>query len=608
MFPKRGDKPKPKVSLSKPKIITKPLSVATQTNTNKKIAANPLIVQSIKKKIKTKPNVYHQQDTSKPVHTMAIKRQQTVPTTYNSIVTPPELKKLKLEQERKIEEMIASASNYKSEYLLNEDSPKVDKPDEILVDLMDHQKTSVAKMISLESHPFLQNKNTYYSGFLSDFTGAGKSLAILSLICLNDLEKSSNLWMPCSNSKPNPTRQIDYLNLNLILVMPNILHQWQHYLETQTTIKYGIINKGSVNVKDLEIMTHDGIKVVLVNNEMTDDILGLNLKVARLIIDEIDLYINTRKNKFGFPWILASNIHLKCAFCWFLTATPETMYNNKPQDDTIYHRFPYSCFASLSLDNMCNNLVVKNNLSFVKNNLQLENYSLKVIRCSSSDDILNCIKCIPLCQIWASRDISKLKQMIYCHDFAELTKYFNEVNIPRDVNFGDIKNFDELYKILTHKDVHKYYNGKRVCKCETKPKANPNPNPKPNPNPNPDKKPTNKDKIETLELLLKDCGSRTLVFANDSKNIHKRLKDKFSCAIFEKSLASEQLVAFEHGKINVLFLESMESMRGSNMEMTENLIICGNPGLENKIQIIGRAQRYGRTNALNILELRYDNE
>jgi hypothetical protein len=594
---KRLARPMPKVS----KMVTK--RVTDKVVTRKRIdhpvpikqeparAAKMPVVVPINKKKKARQTIFLAQGSTRQSDARAVKR-YPVTVKCPEIVTPGTLKRLKLEQEIKIANMLNRADTTVSEYMLNADSIKADQPEGLLVDLMEHQKTSIAKMISLENDPFTDGGRTYYTGLLSDATGSGKSLSILSLICLNQLKDSDGYWSPCNTSIKR--QRVPFLDLNLILVMPHILHQWQQYLDTQTTLKHGIIREQHVKLEDLEEMAAKGCQVVLVNNEITDSLLKINVKVARFVIDEIDLYISTRKNRYGFSWIMSSNINLRCMFCWFLTATPEVLYTNKPPDSTVFHRFPYSCFASLPLDRMCQNLVVRNETAFVESNLKLDRYSHEVIRCSLSQDVSRCLKSIPECQLWATRDGPKLKRMMFCHNFQDLTKYFDEIDVPNKINPDDtgvvIASFGDLYQVLTHPHAHK-----RICRCDKKPKID-------------QTKSSTPDKITSLVDLLKKCGSGTLVFANDSKSLHQEIKGVISCDIFEKSTAEEQLSSFGRGEIGVLFLESMESMRGGNMEMADNLVIFGNPDTENRVQIIGRAQRYGRKGKLKVFELRYEGE
>ena len=65
---------------------------------------------------------------------------------------------------------------------------------------------------------------------------------------------------------------------------------------------------------------------------------------------------------------------------------------------------------------------------------------------------------------------------------------------------------------------------------------------------------------------------------------------------------------YDTGKIKVLMLNAKYYGSGLNLQMTTHIIICHKMDENTKIQIIGRAQRVGRTCSLKIYELEYEHE
>ena len=60
--------------------------------------------------------------------------------------------------------------------------------------------------------------------------------------------------------------------------------------------------------------------------------------------------------------------------------------------------------------------------------------------------------------------------------------------------------------------------------------------------------------------------------------------------------------------LNCLLLNSTNAGAGLNLENTTDLVLYHNMSSEVSIQVVGRAQRPGRTSPLNIYRLVYDNE
>tara|TARA_B110001469_G_C9331873_1_gene176818 strand:- start:20 stop:385 length:366 start_codon:yes stop_codon:yes gene_type:complete len=65
---------------------------------------------------------------------------------------------------------------------------------------------------------------------------------------------------------------------------------------------------------------------------------------------------------------------------------------------------------------------------------------------------------------------------------------------------------------------------------------------------------------------------------------------------------------FKNGKLDVLLLNSAYHGAGHNLQETERIIIMHHLGSNLYTQVVGRAQRLGRTSSLEVVSLLYPNE
>ena len=83
---------------------------------------------------------------------------------------------------------------------------------------------------------------------------------------------------------------------------------------------------------------------------------------------------------------------------------------------------------------------------------------------------------------------------------------------------------------------------------------------------------------------------------------------KYSKIMGSHSTISKTIENYKNGDINVLLLNSNFSGSGLNLENSTDVLIYHSMNNEKDKQVIGRAQRPGRTERLNILRLCYENE
>jgi len=122
-------------------------------------------------------------------------------------------------------------------------------------------------------------------------------------------------------------------------------------------------------------------------------------------------------------------------------------------------------------------------------------------------------------------------------------------------------------------------------------------------------------KIDNLITIIKsNPNGKFIVFSNYDKtfdNINKKLSEN---NIVNSRLVGSNIVInniikrFEKGEIKVLMLNALNYGSGINLQMASDIIIYHELDIELETQVIGRAQRLGRTTELNVYYLLNDNE
>ena len=123
-------------------------------------------------------------------------------------------------------------------------------------------------------------------------------------------------------------------------------------------------------------------------------------------------------------------------------------------------------------------------------------------------------------------------------------------------------------------------------------------------------------KIEALENILntQDESKRYLVFSSYSESFEEIKKYfiekdiKLTILKGSSNRIKKILREYENGEIKVILLNSSNFGAGLNIQMTSDLIIYHKIDNQLEKQVIGRAQRCGRTCPLNVHYLKYDTE
>ena len=130
------------------------------------------------------------------------------------------------------------------------------------------------------------------------------------------------------------------------------------------------------------------------------------------------------------------------------------------------------------------------------------------------------------------------------------------------------------------------------------------------------KKNTTKELPEKMDVLINNIkanpAKRTLVFSEFTfKHIEKAFKEneiKYSQLNGSGYRISNIIREFKEGNFQVLLLNAQHFGAGLNLQFTDDILIYHRMSKDLEKQVVGRAQRLGRTTPLNITYLCYENE
>lgn len=218
---------------------------------------------------------------------------------------------------------------------LTNDSPQIQQPAHIKIQLRAHQKALIHEMIqrekaSMAGIPFKNTKTFANYGVLGDDVGSGKSLVVLGYLAhlkeTGDFPQQESILYPYSNRHlfTISTQTFkDTSGTNLIVVPHTIYRQWQDYCKTFTSLKifFAKSHKDIVDGYNTDLSGFQTVKnnfatadAVLVSNTLYSEVQVVAQKCEihwkRIFIDEADsIHIpSTNKRPNG-------------AFTWFVTAT-----------------------------------------------------------------------------------------------------------------------------------------------------------------------------------------------------------------------------------------------------------------------------------------------
>ena len=379
--------------------------------------------------------------------------------------------------------------------ILDHTSAQLDTNHKINVILKPHQKTSLYRANLLETSEKIdityQDDKYYFNvtfAALCDNVGSGKSLVILSLIANNKLLNAQNKVISLSSSdsinlfKINSVQQDNYLKTNVLVVPHNLISQWNMYIERDSKLKFLSISK----TNDLQKYIYDDenyltkfelYDLILVSstryNEFAYNIDRANKFVSRLIFDEADSIK------------IAGCNHLKNQFTWLVTSSLKTILNpngivkyanqdgetqswyswstgftTRIHESGMKHR-GYIKDLALNLGSNFiskNQLLIMNDLEFIKNSFNLKNPNINSIICKDPPimNILNNIISNQMMEFINAGDIDGAINSMNCQKVTDgnlislvtedLEKELHNNKIDLDAKRNQIYSSDKIKK------------------------------------------------------------------------------------------------------------------------------------------------------------------
>lgn len=515
------------------------------------------------------------------------------------------------------------------------------------------------------------NINMNY-GILADKVGAGKTFEIIGLLCHTLIPKQHSRILSSGHYTSIKFEDTDTcIKTNFIIVPHNLILQWKRVLD-YTKLNYFMINKRShidhltsvYNIFEGEenpeidpnscIVNYD---VILISATMLDVFYNkfTDVKWSRLIIDEV--------NSIKLPVYYT----IKANFIWYITATPsgikwirrnyirdmisginKNLFNKIViKNDDVYvtnsmalpelNQIIINCdtpmgirmiseFVSTDIINMLHAGNIKDAILKLNCNIDTDDNIINVIKNKLEKDIHNrkleleyMERLLPSDRRTHDESIKKIKDKINSFEtrlknITEKIKSLEKDSCP--ICLDDIKTpalipcCNNLFCLqclavihnkrcpmcrnpFTMKDLHIINNEITKNKIEKKLLSK-------------------KDNL--INIIKKKVNGKFLVFSNyenTNDNIGKILTDEnisYSKLAGNINVINNTIDKFKKGKIKVLLLNATNYGSGLNLQMASDIIIYHEMSAELQTQIIGRSQRMGRTEQLNVYYLIHDNE
>jgi SNF2 family DNA or RNA helicase len=519
------------------------------------------------------------------------------------------------------------------ENVLNEHSPRMEPPAICCkkVTLWVHQKTMLARCKYIEAHPVMATTITRYHqrymfskniqtpatvalGVMNDPPGAGKTYVMLALIA-SDFDSDDN---------PNST--------TIIVAPKNILEQWKESITmmfgpmTSASLPWTIATYSSINNLYIEPDAFFKYRIVLLEQILTDafaiayasqsinNSITTSRGIHRVVFDEID----NMSRSMTEP--------IKSDKVWFMSAS------FVPNDELVTKNIPYLYDSSLALSMIC-----RTDPLFIQANLKLPPPKIETIICEDSD--IQLFRDIVPNEIMTSLHVGNSRILAKYIGYTDNSRDLKEIAIWYSVELGNLilkmqQNIIEG-NILKLKDIE---NAKNMSEKELNdhlPVFNKFVESISNTSIKLEKSiiakttldnrltcfvpPGSRAKtivLETDVIIPKILGnplSKWIVF-NDEFNvlidlnkilIYKGITcealDGGTITAVNRTIAAFKAPASQSNAIQVLLINSATEGCGLNLETATDILFM-HASKQNLIeQVVGRAQRYGRTECLRII-------
>lgn len=203
-----------------------------------------------------------------------------------------------------------------------ENIPTVPQPEKIKINLYPHQLANIYKMEKLETEKHVKfPEYTKYTqiGINANFPGYGKTLSMLGLIARDKMEWNIDepyLFQDIISVNGGFVKKIinklyDRSNTNIVLASPSIIPQWETEIR-KTELSYAKITHS----RDIEGIESNEYDIILIIPSLFNSFILQHEDIAwkRFIFDEPG-HIKVPSMKF-----------IMAGFYWFVTATPDEIY------------------------------------------------------------------------------------------------------------------------------------------------------------------------------------------------------------------------------------------------------------------------------------------
>ena len=539
----------------------------------------------------------------------------------------------------------------------------VPQPKNFRRNLYKHQLSAIHKLENLEHNNDIKldeysNEERYITtniGIFSDITGYGKTSSIIGLIIRDKMRwELSNNYVHSSiegvlgDGRVKIFRDKIYkrLNTNLVIANQSIIKQWKNELEF-TDLKVDMI---TTKLKCSKNKPED-FDVILCSPSMYNRYTKIHEKYSwkRLIFDEPT---HTK---------IPSMNTIICGFIWFVTATPYLLLN---KNCNRMSNFLYSLFNYNTPESIFSKLIVKNQDEFVKLSCKLPDIDHKYYKCYQpivniingfindqvltmiqAGDIRSAVKYLggdesdnihELVKARKLEDLEDIKQKIIKYERRNDQERLNKWKLRKTQVEDNIKELDERFKdalnsncniclssmrqpillsccqnLFCGKCIFKWLETKRTCPlCRSNinsdniiyiKKEGDSENVRSN---------NDKTKNEILtDIINENKKGKFIIFSsydetfNKIKHICDDLDMKISSIQGTVEQRSKIIESFKKGDINIIFLNSNHNGAGINLQEATDLILYHKMNEDLETQIVGRANRIGRTNSLKIHHL-----
>lgn len=539
--------------------------------------------------------------------------------------------------------------------LLNLNSPRHSTPKELNGELKIHQQTSLYACLQLETKLCTQDIVSKV-GLIADPVGSGKTFVVISL-CLMD--------PPIIKKIPHYTTGFYYLtdntinyntnNANLIIIPHGLVTMWKN-----TLLKYF----PSVKFQTIRFSKD----VVNFNLKSDTCIVLLSSTRLRQFCDTISVASNCWNRIFyeeADSLNIPANRELRSKFYWLITATPRRLFPY--HKSTGFLRQMVHSLYNLCYTNNIQKIMIKNSAKSIEYSIKLPAIKKTIIRCLIPPQLRQLRRYVSkqVLEALNAGDIESALTLLNCkvESKESLTKaikediefklnrakarlrYQQDIGSPEElvkVTQGKVDGLnqqlksiierlesqkhcpiclDELSNRCTLECCHHWFclpcltqaiqqnNKCPLCRNQTTlnqmiVQSN---------NKKKQKKPCMPLKTDALLELLKQ-NKKTLVFSNYNNsfmNIEKELKERnisYGHVKGHSSSIENLIMDYKTGNLKILLLNSNYQGSGHNLENTERVILVHHLKKDLKQQVIGRAQRLGRKQSLEVVELLYPNE